>query len=185
MTLGDVSEDLLWTTVNMHSNAVCNARIYNMIGIAEICAGGGTGKDTCQGDSGGPLVCRVQDDIFDDAFYVLTGVTSYGWGCAETTPGVYVNVANFIDWIQEEGTATGETVVTKTTPKPTTIMMTEMPMTKWDCWEEGKDGYRGTVSETETGIQCQDWNSYTPHTPNYRPNPANHNYCRNPGADLD
>ena len=64
------------------------------------CAGG-NGADTCQGDSGGPLVCRVQDYFNDKARYTLIGVTSWGFGCGKT-PGAYVNVAQYIDWIHIE-----------------------------------------------------------------------------------
>ena len=57
-----------------------------------ICANRETGgKDSCQGDSGGPLVIGK----------TLVGVVSRGWGCAlPGYPGVYVNVAHFLDWIK-------------------------------------------------------------------------------------
>ena len=49
-----------------------------------------------QGDSGGPLECRDAGGN-----WMLAGVTSFGWGCAkENHPGIYVKVANFLDWIQ-------------------------------------------------------------------------------------
>ena len=35
-----------------------------------------SGKSTCSGDSGGPVICDVNGK------YVLTGITSYGVGCA-------------------------------------------------------------------------------------------------------
>jgi len=56
--------------------------------------------DTCSGDSGGPLSCtksfnkkRMQ--------YIQVGVTSWGFGCAEKTPGVYTRVSKYIDWIKK------------------------------------------------------------------------------------
>eukprot|EP00035_Acanthoeca_spectabilis_P012790 m.232371 g.232371 ORF g.232371 m.232371 type:complete len:275 (-) comp15713_c1_seq1:26-850(-) len=56
--------------------------------------GNGVGNvDTCQGDSGGPFVTR---DPRYPGSWVLTGVTSWGFGCADTTPGVYARVSNFV-----------------------------------------------------------------------------------------
>jgi len=49
--------------------------------------------DTCQGDSGGPFVTR--DPRYPNQ-WVLTGVTSWGFGCADETPGVYARVSNYL-----------------------------------------------------------------------------------------
>ena len=56
--------------------------------------GGQSGIDTCQGDSGGPLVANINEK------FTLVGVTSFGLGCAQAnSPGVYVRVSSFIDFI--------------------------------------------------------------------------------------
>ncbi|XP_059044974.1 phenoloxidase-activating enzyme-like [Achroia grisella] len=61
----------------------------------QICAGGEKNRDTCTLDSGGPLMFE------SEASYVLVGITSFGpVPCGlEDTPGVYVNVYNYLPWI--------------------------------------------------------------------------------------
>ena len=61
-----------------------------------ICAGA-EGIDSCQGDSGGPLV-----NFGENCEAVQYGIVSWGSGCAlEGRPGVYTNVANYMDWVDQ------------------------------------------------------------------------------------
>ncbi|XP_071810572.1 trypsin-like [Asterias amurensis] len=70
---------------------------YNMI-----CAGYMKGGiDACQGDSGGPLVCSRRDASANVERWYLTGITSWGHGCARRNyPGVYTKVARYGDWLE-------------------------------------------------------------------------------------
>lgn len=62
-----------------------------------ICAGGEAGKDACKGDGGGPMVCEYNGQ------YRIAGIVAWGIGCGQKdVPGVYVNVAKFRKWIDEE-----------------------------------------------------------------------------------
>ncbi|KAJ8983010.1 hypothetical protein NQ317_014307 [Molorchus minor] len=65
-----------------------------------ICAGGEPDRDTCKGDGGSPLVCPIEGQ--SDRYY-QAGIVAWGIGCGENqTPGVYVNVALFRDWVDEQ-----------------------------------------------------------------------------------
>lgn len=65
-----------------------------------ICAGGEAGKDTCKGDGGSPLVCPIRGH---PGRYHQSGIVAWGIGCGEdNTPGVYVDVAQFRNWIDEQ-----------------------------------------------------------------------------------
>merc|ERR1711913_45258 len=57
---------------------------------SEVCAGGVRGKDTCDGEGGAPLVCY---DKGSDQYFAL-GLVSYGFGCNDTCPAVYTNLAD-------------------------------------------------------------------------------------------
>lgn len=65
-----------------------------------ICAGGENNKDTCKGDGGSPLICPIPGHW---GRFQQIGIVSWGIGCGENnTPGVYVNVALYIEWINKE-----------------------------------------------------------------------------------
>ncbi|CAH1373501.1 unnamed protein product [Tenebrio molitor] len=90
-----MNQDLLFVEVPLVDKTTCNASYAlteGPVGDDVLCAGL-TGKDSCQGDSGGPLVCSDS----------LTGIVSYGIGCGEQYfPGVYTEVAKYIDWIETQ-----------------------------------------------------------------------------------
>lgn len=66
----------------------------------QFCAGSQSGVDSCRGDSGGPLVDRRTG--------TLVGLVSFGPGCGlAKTPGVYVDVGYYTDWIVRAKAAAG------------------------------------------------------------------------------
>jgi len=73
---------------------------YFQLHSSFICAGGERGKDTCKGDGGSPLVCPIPDH---PGRYVQAGIVAWGIGCGEKqNPGVYANVGQFSNWIDEQ-----------------------------------------------------------------------------------
>ncbi len=79
----------------------CNEQYAGRVTISpstQLCAASSVvGKDSCNGDSGGPL---MRDD---GVRLVVVGVTSFGTArCDSSVPGVYTNVANYVDWISAQ-----------------------------------------------------------------------------------
>ncbi|XP_059056437.1 phenoloxidase-activating factor 2 [Achroia grisella] len=71
-----------------------------MLHSSFMCAGGEAEHDTCRGDGGSPLVCPIQ---YEQDRYIQSGIVAWGIGCGEDgTPGVYVDVGNLRDWIDDK-----------------------------------------------------------------------------------
>ncbi|XP_039434363.1 trypsin-1-like [Culex pipiens pallens] len=90
-----LSKQIQKATVPIVSNKICQDTFLETgdeFTSRMLCAGyqkGGT--DACEGDSGGPLVCRR----------MLTGISSWGLGCAEADYyGVYSDVTPIRAWIR-------------------------------------------------------------------------------------
>jgi secreted trypsin-like serine protease len=71
---------------------------YNQIQDSAFCTYS-EDEDACQGDSGGPVFIDV-DPSTTSHHYVLTGLVSWGYSCAQIG-GVNTNVAYYKDWIQQ------------------------------------------------------------------------------------
>jgi len=93
--------------VPLVNNAQCNADLRSALNsqssgvgdrfslhTSEVCAGGEVGKDACTGDGGSPLVCQARSGR-----WTVVGLVTWGVGCAEQLPGVYVRVSQFREWI--------------------------------------------------------------------------------------
>ncbi|KAB0799561.1 hypothetical protein PPYR_07441 [Photinus pyralis] len=88
-----LTKTLYWANVDIYPLSKCKI-YYTFIGAqitnGMVCAMSGKREGSCQGDSGGPLNCNG----------VLTGIVSFGVGCASTVyPAVFTNVAYYSDWI--------------------------------------------------------------------------------------
>ncbi|XP_061393057.1 trypsin-1-like [Musca vetustissima] len=92
---GYYAQTLRLVEVPLISHSVCSEHYGDeSLTAGMLCAGYMSGgRDACSADSGGPLVC-------DDT---LVGIVSFGVGCAKPGfPGVYTNVAYYIDWIRNK-----------------------------------------------------------------------------------
>jgi hypothetical protein len=98
---GDLSDFAQEVEVVIMSSRKCIESYGSSITDRMICAGHSEdGKDSCQGDSGGPLIYTNGTGQVPSENYVLEGVVSWGYGCAQKDyPGVYAKVSYVLDWI--------------------------------------------------------------------------------------
>eukprot|EP00106_Octopus_bimaculoides_P002550 XP_014769992.1 PREDICTED: inactive tyrosine-protein kinase transmembrane receptor ROR1-like isoform X1 [Octopus bimaculoides] len=58
-------------------------------------------------------------------------------------------------------------------------------VTEHSCYNGSGSNYRGMISRTRSGHECQKWSSNNPHLHHFKPTQypelGDHNYCRNPG----
>jgi len=149
---------LQWVAVPTVTNEQCN-QAYGGITSSMICAGLSTGgKDSCQGDSGGPFVCRNSDGNA-----ALTGVVSFGIGCALAThPGVYARQTAVLDWVKANMGSDGAPVPPGPPPSPTPTTTAPNTTACIDHWIG--DGYCDDENNNEEcqldgGDCCQDINT--------------------------
>jgi len=70
-------------------------RVYEQVGVGNICAGGRSGKGICSCDSGGPFQCSLNGE------WVYVGLDSYTALCAlPDYPSVFTKVYHYVDWLQ-------------------------------------------------------------------------------------
>jgi len=92
---GEQTATLKEGVVKISSDHDCKHIFRDMIKESMVCASG-NGVDTCRGDSGGPLSCKN-----DNQEFILRGITSWGAGCDQPVPGVYTDVAEYVQWIHK------------------------------------------------------------------------------------
>jgi len=125
--------------VPLVNNAQCNADLRTALnnkaaGVgdrftldpSEVCAGGEVGKDACTGDGGSPLVCQGTSGR-----WTVVGLVTWGVGCADRLPGVYVRISQFREWIDSNNVDITNTEVVVDnevavdTPTPVTVDVDE------------------------------------------------------------
>ena len=91
LSTGGISPDVLQKVdVPLVSDKECRQAYGDTNILDSMMCAGEEGKDSCLGDIGGPMACDGK----------LCGIVSSGRGCGyEGFPGVYTEVAYFVDWI--------------------------------------------------------------------------------------
>lgn len=111
-----------------------------------MCAGiTGGGVDACQGDSGGALAAPTSG-----AKWTLAGLVSFGRECGSSDfPGVYVNVASLMPWIEAAAPA-----VSVLNP-PGSVAVLAIPRTATVMWRAVPDAVAYEVTSWPGKAKCQ------------------------------
>lgn len=115
---GQIASHLRTTSVPIVKYSTCKPAYIDLSASGNICAGSEK-HDSCQGDSGGALWLETPSGLFlkNSSNFIVSfsgsnneklmpvttiyGVVSYGQGCARKgSPGVYVRLSSFADWIE-------------------------------------------------------------------------------------
>ncbi|KAH8273141.1 hypothetical protein KR018_006411 [Drosophila ironensis] len=106
---GPHSNELLQVLLYPLDNTRCQAFMHNAeklvrgLEAGQMCAGDYSGRmDTCQGDSGGPLLIHQHMRHHHHRIPYLVGITSFGGACGTGEPGIYVRIAHYIPWIEQQ-----------------------------------------------------------------------------------
>ncbi|XP_075059363.1 plasminogen-like [Mixophyes fleayi] len=75
-----------------------------------------------------------------------------------------------------------------TTDPSTRFEFCNIPQCEEDCFHCIGENYTGQISKTKSGIECQNWDSQTPHSHGFNPSSISeknlkNNYCRNPDGE--
>lgn len=94
------SRQLAGVSLRIIGHSLCQRYYHKQLRGHEICAGRDSGGvDACTADSGGPLACQTSRSNDDRTLF---GIVALGVGCARPkSPGVYVNVLEIRQWIQQ------------------------------------------------------------------------------------
>ena len=102
MPYAQKSQVLLQAKLSLMLNEQCKEvyELFKTISYKQLCAGGLNYADPCVGDGGGPLQAP---GVYNDRSVrmVQYGMVSYGLKQCGTEgfPGVYTNVASYMNWI--------------------------------------------------------------------------------------
>jgi trypsin len=147
-------DKLIYVEVPIVEKEKCRSTYLNAgisIGENRICAGT-LGKDACQGDSGGPLVCSDK----------LTGVVSSGIDCGDAVyPGLYTEVAKYIEWIKlhTSDTTTSSTVASTFSTSTSKSTSTSTSSVSTDSTENNTNSTDTTTIVSSTPTQSSSTNN--------------------------